>query len=299
VEIPLDEVTLVDSDGDGVVAPKHESWMPWDVDSDYTDYYNQYGYDNAYNNYYAYDYAPWVADWKPDAWLNKTGDEYWWYADGGQYDYDYGDLIDPWAAELDGYEDGIGDALLDEITARGATSLNTLSVGMHADKMDVVQSGIPEPRFKLCEPTPGQPCPTTSLVGKDTVTFFVTSSATEVLRRPQAYAKYPRSVVAEISNADKLDGASVAPGQPIELQLTLQCLKQGVTSPVLVSIPYGPAHVDFAIVRVCGKSVSAATVAIEASTIFVGVGILASMALSFAAGAKLKKMSESGRDLTA
>ena len=51
VEIPLDEVTLVDSDGDGVVAPKHESWMPWDVDSDYTDYYNQYGYDNAYNNY--------------------------------------------------------------------------------------------------------------------------------------------------------------------------------------------------------------------------------------------------------
>ena len=51
VETPLDEVTLVDSDGDGVVAPKHESWMPWDVDSDYTDYYNQYGYDNAYNNY--------------------------------------------------------------------------------------------------------------------------------------------------------------------------------------------------------------------------------------------------------
>mmetsp|Transcript_6053 Transcript_6053/g.24045 ORF Transcript_6053/g.24045 Transcript_6053/m.24045 type:complete len:1290 (-) Transcript_6053:220-4089(-) len=307
-EIPLDELRLVDADGDGVVGPLHEDWMPWNADADYGDYYGAYrGYYAAYDNYYAYDYAPWTNDWQPDEWADKKSDEYWWYGDQtsyyGSYDsYNEGDMIDPWSYELEGYGDeyeDMGDALVDEIEARGWDNTNALSVGTHVGSMDIVKDGVPMPRFKLCEPTPGQPCDLMSLMGKDATSFVVTaSSGSEILRRPQAFAKYPRSVVAEITNADAIDGKVVTPEEPVEVHVSFTCLKQGVTSPVLITLPYGPFHVDFALVKVCGKRYSAATVAIEATTVFVGIGIVASMLLSFLAGSKLKKLRD-GRDLNA
>lgn len=61
----------------------------------------------------------------------------------------------------------------------------------------------------------------------------------EVLGRPFARAKFPRSVVATVTNAEALQGKEVKAGQPVELKLHMQCLKRGVTSPVLVHVGHG------------------------------------------------------------
>lgn len=54
---------------------------------------------------------------------------------------------------------------------------------------------------------------------------------------------------------------------------------------------------SFTVVKVCGKSVSKAAVAIEATSLLVATGIFASLVLAFFAGARLKRTRE-GRDLT-
>ena len=76
-----------------------------------------------------------------------------------------------------------------------------------------LMSGMPgrfELRFKLCEEATA--CPINALMSAEEVSFFISAPAEgqqEILSRPFARAKFPRSVVATINNAEELQGKVV------------------------------------------------------------------------------------------
>lgn len=296
VQVPIDDTLLVDHDNDGIVGPEHDDWMDWNPNLDYLDYYD---YDQPYYASSYYDYQPWSSDWTPDEWDDKLGDSYWWYTDAYYYNQDYADFGDNWALDYD-YDSGIGtDPVVEAINRRGWDNSIRLSVGTHEGATDVVSDGTPLPRYKICEPTPGQPCTLMAMISQPEAKFYISSPDFETLGQVRAFSKYERSVDVEIGNANSLEGKVVEPGEPVEITVKMECLKQGVTSPVLVTIPFGGGlhHADFSVLRVCGKRYSTAALAIETTTIFIGVGVVVSMVLSFLAGRRLKKSRE-GRDLS-
>ena len=321
IAIPLDDgMTLMDHDGDGVLGPEYLDWMEWD-----DDYYDSLDYLIDYNDY-------WNTEWVPDDW--QWDDEYWWYEDG--YDYDYGAFQDAWATDYDGGNDDfngydpmievnpmfslhqptnqstkkadektsfgcrcIGN-LLQAIANHGWDNSNLLSVGTHEGLFDVIHNGIVTPRYKMCEPEPNSPCEIQALINQEDATFYISSEELETLSAATVRAKYDRSVTVSVVNADKLAGKVVSPGNSVRLDVHFECLKQGVTTPVLVSLSYGYGihHASFSVVKVCGKRYTTAAVAIETTTVLIGIGVVVSMVLSFLAGRKLKKLRD-GRDLSA
>ena len=74
----------------------------------------------------------------------------------------------------------------------------------------------------------------------------------ETLGMPSATVKFPKSVTAVILNAKDIKDKVVTPEDSIEIKVHTECLQQGVTSPVLIDIPYGYGvyHASFSIVKV-------------------------------------------------
>jgi len=298
VSIPLDDGTFQDHDNDGIVGPEHEPWMDWNPDMDYLDYYDDYRGGEGFYNYYYYDYAPWTTEWEPEEWDSKLSDEYWWYEDEYYYSYEEGGYFeDAWG--LDYEYSAASDPLTETIMQRGTENESKLSIGTHPGRADVVATGVALPRYKMCEPVAGQPCTLMAMVSQDAASFYISGTDFETLGLPRAYAKYERSVAVEIVNAKALEGKVVEPGSSVQIDLRFTCLKQGITSPVLVTVSYGFGlhHADFSVLKVCGKKYSTAAVAIETTTVLIGIGVVLSMILSFLAGRRLKKLKE-GRDLS-
>jgi len=300
--VNVDGMELADHDGDGLVGVEYEAWMDWgsEEEEDYG------GIDGAATLYSDYDEHE-LNQWKPEEWQRLLGEEYaGWYMDAQQRaaaGADYAssrELYDAWAVE----EGRAGDALVAALETRGQDNTHRLEVGTHPMLSDVVREGIAQQRYKLCEePDPTRAersCPLNALLSAEETSFFIAAPRQpEELGRPYAKAMFPETVEASIDNADELDGKLLRVGEPVELELRLRCLKRGTTSLVLVHVPHaGGLHsASFSVVRVCGKSVSKAAVAIEATTLLLAAGIFGALVLAFCAGSQLKRTRE-GRDLT-
>jgi len=296
--VSIEQMDLMDHDNDGVLGPEYEEWMDWaDYEDDDWDEWEAYDFEESWD-YYDY-WDPWdnmENDEYFDDWYDNFDEEaYFWYDE--EYDYDYAEFDDFW--EYGDYDDY--DSLLGTLGDEGWDVENDLSIGTHENKSDVVDAGYTQPRYKMCEPEPGLPCDIQAMINSDLVTFYVRSvEGEEVISGVEAKPKYKGSVEATIRNIKSLVDKPVFPDSATEIEVEMTCLRQGVTSPVLITVFYDHniSFESFSIIKVCGKEVSAAAVAIETTTLLIGFGVLASVVLSFIAGHKLKKFSD-GRDLSA
>ena len=140
-------------------------------------------------------------------------------------------------------------------TVQGSTFDNSnLDIGTTPGGNNVIKDGVPQPKFKMCEVASGVACPVQALYSVSDVFFYISSKDFETLGVPSVTPKFPASVKATIIGAQDMKEKVVLPDDSIEIQIHMECLRDGVTSPVLVDIPfgYGVHHASFSIVKVGG-----------------------------------------------